>query len=451
MNSIPAPSHSPNLELAKAYEKKTWDAAEYIFWGIISLLIGFFILEFFVLKSSWQSTFLFKVILISLGFLSYNIIKPQIKSPNWLIFGYLFLFAAYCLNIISFHSNFVVTLYFSILTLVIGSANYLVFWNARFAFGLLASILVLFGLFEWQNEFRTLETHLNLGGYAFFSLLLLTAFIPDARKRNYILNLERDLKKDKSIGSLNKKVHETQLKLVEIEQLLKIDREKDHILRHDIKNKVTNIMGLSNLIEEQNTNKTEEEQNYLNLLQEVGTDLLKNVDNILGNEEERQDVHLRISFHSVNLNTSFKKINSILKPKLESSGIDLILPKEKELGFIYADSYVFVNLVEKILNYLIDWSKKNEAVLLEKVDLEKAIRIEIKAPSAKISAAALNQIFKPLGEFEVQSSFAPPQGMGLQIAKNLTEIMGGYFKYSSSMNEGVTFKLQFPKAAQSNS
>lgn len=448
MNLISQTSAFQSGDLEKAYSKKTWDAAEYIYWGIISLLIGFFILEFFVLKTTWQVTFIFKVILILLGFLSYNIIKPQIKSPDWLIFGYLLLFSSYCFNIIHLHSGFVVTLYFTILTLVIGSSNYLVFWNSRFAFGLVVSILIMFIIFELQADFVNLETNLNLGGYAFFSLLVLTAFIPDARKRNYTLNLERDLKKDEAIGKLNKKVNEVQLKLVEIEQLLKIDREKDQILRHDIKNKITNILGLSKLIDESGTALEEEEQNYLQLLKEVSTDLLTDVDNIFGNDEENSDIHLRLAIQDTNLKTSFKKVKSLLKPRLEAGGVELDFSTENTDSSILADPYVFVNLIEKILNYLIDWSKTNHKVILLTKDLDSRVRIEILAPSAKIPASVLNQIFKPLDEFEIQSSFAPPQGLGLQIAKNLTEKMGGYFKYTTSMTEGVTFKLEFPKSSQ---
>jgi hypothetical protein len=56
MNLISQTSAFQSGDLEKAYSKKTWDAAEYIYWGIISLLIGFFILEFFVLKTTWNSS-----------------------------------------------------------------------------------------------------------------------------------------------------------------------------------------------------------------------------------------------------------------------------------------------------------------------------------------------------------------------------------------------------------
>ena len=128
--------------------------------------------------------------------------------------------------------------------------------------------------------------------------------------------------------------------------------------------------------------------------------------------------------------------------------MELDFSTENTDSSILADPYVFVNLIEKILNYLIDWSKTNHKVILLTKDLDSRVRIEILAPSAKIPASVLNQIFKPLDEFEIQSSFAPPQGLGLQIAKNLTEKMGGYFKYTTSMTEGVTFKLEFPKSSQ---
>lgn len=82
-------------ELLSKYQKKMWDATNYIYWSITSILIGLFIVEFFIFSSLWKSTFLFKLVLISIGFVSHTLVKKKSEALSNTMFG-LFDFV-YCL------------------------------------------------------------------------------------------------------------------------------------------------------------------------------------------------------------------------------------------------------------------------------------------------------------------------------------------------------------------
>jgi signal transduction histidine kinase len=438
-------------EIKYSFKKKNWDYFNYIFWGISSAILAMTIIEYFIFPIVWKTTLLFKIPLVIIGTLGYSFLKSNLKSPDWLIVGTVTLFSTYCFTVIQLASGYEITLFFAILSLVVGFSNYLVLWKSKFSFYEVVSIGLIFILIQYNDHFNSYQKIMQLGGYSFFIILLLSAFIPDARKRNYILNLEKELLKDQLIAKQNKKLNKVQLELNELKEILRINSEKEKIIRHDLKNKFTNIIGLSQLIEIEDGKITEEDESYLNLLKEVSTDLLKYADNVFSPSSLADGSALKLDLKPLELLHCFKKVKQEITPKLESQGLNLLVNEESEGLHINADVLVFNTVIENILNYLISWSTSGQKVLIATVELPSAIRIELTAPSAKIPPDSLNHIFKPLASFEFQSSFDRPTGLGLQIAKSMTERMGGYFKYQTDQINGVVFKIEFPKAISTKS
>lgn len=443
MEAIIHPTDRLPKEIQDRFDKKAWDAGNYVYWGITSVFLGFFILEFFILKSIWQQTFFSKLALIGLGFFIYYLLKKYSQTPNILVLIYCFLFATYSLSIIHLENGYVVTVYFAILTLVISVTNYLMLWNSKFSLIQIILISIIFLTFQWLEEFNSFWETMALGGYVFFSFIIITAFIPDARKRNYLLNIDRDLKKQKTINSLSTELTMVQIQMEELLQLNKIDREKEKILRHDLKNKINNIIGLSQLIDGE---EAEEDQMYIQLLRDVSTDLLKYADNLYSKNEEKLTSPLKFNLEPVNLFAVFKKTKNEIKAKLEKKDIELILPADGSDYYVEADFLIINNVLENILNYLIIWSNPQCKIHVSFVENNQNLKVEIEAPSTQISPYELNNIFKPIENFEFTSSFDTPKGLGLQIAKSMTEKLGGYFKYQTDLKGGVTFKLQLKSA-----
>ncbi|GAB2492810.1 sensor histidine kinase [Algoriphagus taiwanensis] len=432
------------LEVSSRLEKKYWDISNYVYWSIISLTLGLFVLEFFLVKNYYQTTLFYKAVILFIGFGGYGLLRRKIASPSLMILVMACLFLGYCFFMVYQVSGYLITLYFLLATLVVGGINYLVVWRGAFSLSLvLLSIALFFGFsyfFEWEGFYELFP----MGGYVFFFTLVLTSFIPDSRKKNYALNLDRDLKREQILKTQAKDLQDLQIKHAEVLEIKKIENQKEKILRHDLKNKVNNIIGLSQIILE--STDPEESKSYIQLLNEVSNDLLRFSDNIFSRDQD-QPTALRISKTRVNVLSSFKKIKNELEPKLDQSAQELNWIGGESPLFIYVDALIFNNILVNLLNYLILWSKPDSLILVSGEQADSQIRIQLSAPSAKISARELNYIFKPLDSFQFTSSFSAPQGLGLQIAKSMTEQMGGYFKYQTGIEDGVIFKLEFEQAA----
>lgn len=437
-------------EIKEKFREKNWDSFNCIFWGGNSIILSLFIIDFSILVNIWQGLLLFKLLFLAISLSIYSFLKPILKTPNWLILGYIILFSTYFFCVIELIDGYKVTIYWSILILLVGSANFILLWKPNFSFLQIAFTLLIFILLEFENDFELYSAKMALGGYAFFGVLIMTSFIPEIKKRNFLFNLKIITEKESHIKNLKKGLIEKNLELGELIELIKIKNEKEKLLRHDLKNKFNNIIGLTNLIEPEDGVLSEEDEESLNLLRGISTDLLTYADTIFSDSDPEKAGKLGIDIEQVELSKCFNKVKNELKPILSTKGLEISILEERKNSIILANFLILNNILLNILNYLIRWSTTGEKVLITTTSLEKHIRIDLSAPSAQITIDEINLIFKPLENFEFQSSFDTPQGLGLQIAKSMTERMGGYFKYEAGIKEGVTFKLAFPIPSPEN-
>ena len=436
--------------MKETFRKKNWDSFNYIFWGGNSIILSLFIIDFFLVEEIWQELLIFKLSFLAIGLFVYTFLKPILKSPDCLILGYITLFSCYFFSVIELLDGFKITLYWSILILVIGSANFILLWRPKYSFLQVVFTMIVYILLEFVSGFEFYSTKMTLGGYAFFGILITTSFIPDIRKRNFLFNLKIVANKESLIENLKSKLIETNLELIELKEIIKIDSEKEKLLRHDLKNKFSNIIGLSSLIEPIDGVLSKEDQEYLKLLKEISTDLLTYSDSIFAYRDPESAGKLGMKIETVELYESFNKIKNELKPKLTAKGLKLSFLDEGKNKYVLADFLILNNILLNILNYLISWSRVDKEIVINTLSLDETIGIELSAPSAKITIDEINRIFKPLENFEFQSSFDTPKGLGLQIAKSMSERIGGYFKYQAGAKKGVTFKLAFPIPSPEN-
>lgn len=437
---MPDSINENSIDISSSLKRKYWDISNYIYWSLISFTLGLFVFEFFLIKNLYLDTFLFKSVILLIGFVGYSVFRRKIAIPNLMILVMTSLFLWYCFYMVFQTSGYLVTFYFILATLTVGGINYLVVWKSRFSLGLvLVSSAVFFGVAFWNNWNPFFELFPQ-GGFVFFFVLILTSFITDSRQKNYALGLEKEAKKDAILKNQAEELRDLKVKYAEMLEIRKIENQKEKILRHDLKNKVHSITGLTQIISD--VENTEEYQFYIQLLKDVSTDLLKFSDNIFI-KGDSQNYELNIAPQEVNLKRTISKITKEFSPKLKQKGQEISWDNPDEQQVIWVDLLVFKNILTNLFNYLILWSKPDSTIEISTLPIESQIRISITAPEVDISPEELNHFFKALDSFQFTSSFSAPQGMGLKIAESMTEQMGGYFKYQTDIKQGVIFKLEF--------
>lgn len=216
-----------------------------------------------------------------------------------------------------------------------------------------------------------------------------------ARIRTHLFLSKLQKERDQRIQALR----ETEIELREINQ------KKDQLVRivsHDIKNPLTGIVGLANLIKENPELPKDDVFKMLSAMEQSGKKLMDMVEKVLDNENHSKS-NEKLNFHEGLLEDLVEKVISVNKPKAMLKGITL-------------------NLVNKI-------SVNN--VLLEHTKIEIALNnlisnaLKFTSSSGKVTLSVFSDNEKMI--FKVQDN-------GIGIPKNLTSSIFGIGKTSKGVS-----------------
>lgn len=220
-------------------------------------------------------------------------------------------------------------------------------------------------------------------------------------------------------------------------------------MSHEIRTPLNGIMGFSEFLTDPELSQSKREQ-FVNIIQQSGNQLMHIIDDIL-------EISM-LGTKKVTVNESVLSINDLL---MELYQVFSIKAKEKELPF-----YLKKGLLDKNSMVLTDRDKVNKIVsnLLENalkftqegfIELgynitkkdKKAPMIEIYVKDTGIGIAKEKQdaIFERFAQAEKElSKKVGGLGLGLSIAKENIELMGGTITVTSKPEQGTTFIVCIP-------
>jgi signal transduction histidine kinase len=211
-----------------------------------------------------------------------------------------------------------------------------------------------------------------------------------------------------------------------------------HVVSHDFKSPLNNILGLAELLKQEHCQVTNTEANlYIDLIKESSEKLKEYIDatlraykdNTLANDEKE-------FFY---LNSILKECIQLLNPKNE---FEINLPENIEIfNFKSFFEQIFLNLISNAIKYndkpkvIIDISLKIE---------DNYFYITVKDNGSGIENEHLDQIFDLFFTLEKEDRFNNKgTGIGLSTVKTLTYRCEGDIQVKSTSGEGTEFILKF--------
>jgi len=218
-------------------------------------------------------------------------------------------------------------------------------------------------------------------------------------------------------------------------------------MSHEIRTPLSAVIGFSRLIE--NSEKTEDRQEYTNTIRQAATQLLTVIDDIL-DISRLESGAFGLESNAIDLQACLENVVTILSAAAHEKGLELVLYIHTDVHQnIVADgnriSQVLTNLVSNAIKFTASGHIIVE-VSLERHDVEEdLIRIEVTDTGIGLSKTEATHIFEPFAQADASTNREfGGTGLGLSISKKLVELMGGELGVESTMGKGSRFWFTIP-------
>lgn len=223
-----------------------------------------------------------------------------------------------------------------------------------------------------------------------------------------------------------------------IDQSLKSERLKTELITnvsHDIKTPLTSIINYVDLLKKEEIKDAKIEQ-YIAILDTKSQRLKKLIEDLV-EASKVSSGNVKLNIEVINLKELLNQAIGEFEDKFEKKNlkIDLNIPKEDIK--IQADNRYMYRIIENLFSNITKYAMENTRIYIQLQKLSNEIELEIK----NISASKLNISSDELMQRFVRgdkSRYTEGSGLGLSIAKSLTEIQGGRFNISI---DGDLFKV----------
>lgn len=224
-----------------------------------------------------------------------------------------------------------------------------------------------------------------------------------------------------------------------IEENMKSERLKTELITnvsHDIKTPLTSIINYVDLLKQENI-ENDKATEYIEIL-DAKSQRLKKLTEDLVEASKASSGAIRLNIEKININELFKQAIGEFEDKFKNKGLEIITNYSKNNIYIKADSRYMYRVIENLFSNVSKYALENSRVYIDVKSENNIVKIAIKNISKdklNISADELMQRFVR-GD---KSRTTEGSGLGISIAKSLTEVQKGKFNLQI---DGDLFKVE---------
>ena len=205
---------------------------------------------------------------------------------------------------------------------------------------------------------------------------------------------------------------------------------------HDLKTPLTSIINYVDLLKREHID-NERAVNYINILDEKSQRLKQLTDDLV-EASKISSGNIVIENERLNVKELLSMASAEFVDKLNERGLSIVGRAQEGEAFIMADSRSIYRVLENLFTNIYKYALENTRVYVDIIKAEGKVCISIKNISANPLEVSPDELLERFVRGD-ESRTTEGSGLGLSIAKNLTEAMGGEFLLSI---DGDLFKAE---------
>ncbi len=219
-------------------------------------------------------------------------------------------------------------------------------------------------------------------------------------------------------------------------------------MSHELRSPLNAILGFAQLMETASPLPTPSQKENIDQILKAGWHLLTLINEIL-DLARIESGKLSLSPESIALAEVLRECQSMIDPQAQKHGIRLTFPQSVVPYFVVADR---TRLKQVLINLLSNAIKYNQAAGTVVVDCTattpERIRVSVQDTGAGLPPEELAQLFQPFNRLGQEAGGQEGTGIGLVVAKQHIELMGGVIGVESTVGAGSVFWFELMAAPE---
>ncbi len=209
-------------------------------------------------------------------------------------------------------------------------------------------------------------------------------------------------------------------------------------MSHELRTPLNAILGFAQLMESSSPPPTFAQKESLNQILTAGWHLLELVNGVL-NIAMIESGKAMQSRESISIAELMRECHLMVEPNALERGVSLTFPRFEISCFVHADRSWVKQCLINLLSNAVKYTGRGGAVGVEYALRDpNLIRITVRDTGTGLSAQQLAQLFQPFNRLEMGKGL----GLGLAVAKQLVELMGGTIGAESVVGVGSAFWIE---------
>ena len=219
-------------------------------------------------------------------------------------------------------------------------------------------------------------------------------------------------------------------------------------MSHELRSPLNAILGFAQLMESDSPPPTPAQKEGIAQILRAGWHLLKLIDEILdlAKVEAKQ---VPLSWEPVSLTEVMLECQGMIEPQAQQRGIHMTYPQSGIPYYVLADRTRVKQVLINLLSNAIKYNREQGTVEVKCTETPpKRVRVSVKDTGAGLNPEHLGQLFQAFNRLGQEAGGEEGTGIGLVVAKQLVELMGGVIGAESTVGVGSVFWFELNSVAE---